>query len=74
MVLLFSGLAILAGYVIGSLSFAIIISRLMGLADPRAYGSGNPGATNVLRSGNKAAPCSRWRWMPSKASCPCCWC
>ena len=55
MVLLFSGLAILAGYAIGSLSFAIIISRLMGLADPRAYGSGNPGATNVLRSGNKAA-------------------
>ncbi len=55
MVLLFSGLAVLAGYVIGSLSFAIIISRLMGLADPRAYGSGNPGATNVLRSGNKAA-------------------
>jgi glycerol-3-phosphate acyltransferase PlsY len=48
-------LAIVAGYLVGSLSFAVIVSRLMGLADPRSYGSGNPGATNVLRSGNKAA-------------------
>ena len=48
-------LAILASYLIGSLSFAVIISRVMGLSDPRSYGSGNPGATNVLRSGNKAA-------------------
>jgi glycerol-3-phosphate acyltransferase PlsY len=48
-------LAIGAAYLVGSLSFAVIISRLMGLADPRSYGSGNPGATNVLRSGNKAA-------------------
>jgi glycerol-3-phosphate acyltransferase PlsY len=47
--------AIGAAYLVGSLSFAVIISRLMGLADPRSYGSGNPGATNVLRSGNKAA-------------------
>jgi acyl phosphate:glycerol-3-phosphate acyltransferase len=47
--------AVAASYLIGSLSFAVIISRLMGLADPRSYGSGNPGATNVLRSGNKAA-------------------
>jgi glycerol-3-phosphate acyltransferase PlsY len=47
--------ALLIGYLIGSLSFAVIISRVMGLADPRSYGSGNPGATNVLRSGNKAA-------------------
>lgn len=47
--------AVLAGYLIGSLSFAVIVSRLMGLSDPRSYGSGNPGATNVLRSGNKAA-------------------
>ena len=47
--------AIVAGYLIGSLSFAVIVSRAMGLADPRSYGSGNPGATNVLRSGNKAA-------------------
>lgn len=46
---------VLAGYLIGSLSFAIIVSRVMGLADPRSYGSGNPGATNVLRSGHKAA-------------------
>jgi acyl phosphate:glycerol-3-phosphate acyltransferase len=44
-----------AAYLVGSLSFAVIFSRLMGLADPRSYGSGNPGATNVLRSGNKAA-------------------
>ncbi|PTT76746.1 glycerol-3-phosphate acyltransferase, partial [Pelomonas sp. HMWF004] len=48
-------LAALCGYLIGSLSFAVIISRVMGLSDPRSYGSGNPGATNVLRSGNKVA-------------------
>ena len=48
-------LATLAAYLIGSLSFAVIVSRAMGLADPRSYGSGNPGATNVLRSGSKAA-------------------
>lgn len=45
----------LAAYLLGSLSFAIIVSRFMGLNDPRNYGSGNPGATNVLRSGNKKA-------------------
>ncbi len=43
------------GYLIGSLSFAVIVSRFMGLDDPRTYGSQNPGATNVLRSGNKKA-------------------
>jgi glycerol-3-phosphate acyltransferase PlsY len=48
-------LSVLAAYLVGSLSFAVIVSRLMGLADPRSYGSGNPGATNVLRSGNKVA-------------------
>jgi acyl phosphate:glycerol-3-phosphate acyltransferase len=48
-------LALLIAYLIGSLSFAVIVSRFMGLADPRSYGSKNPGATNVLRSGNKAA-------------------
>ena len=48
-------LAALAAYLIGSLSFAVIVSRAMGLADPRTFGSGNPGATNVLRSGSKAA-------------------
>jgi glycerol-3-phosphate acyltransferase PlsY len=48
-------LAALGGYLVGSLSFAVIVSRAMGLSDPRSYGSGNPGATNVLRSGNKAA-------------------
>ena len=47
--------AIVMAYLIGSLSFAIIVSRIMGLSDPRSYGSGNPGATNVLRSGNKKA-------------------
>ncbi|MET4576658.1 glycerol-3-phosphate 1-O-acyltransferase PlsY [Ottowia thiooxydans] len=48
-------LAALLAYLIGSLSFAVIVSRLMGLSDPRSYGSKNPGATNVLRSGSKAA-------------------
>lgn len=47
--------ALLASYLVGSLSFAVILSRVFGLADPRSYGSGNPGATNVLRSGNKKA-------------------
>lgn len=47
--------AVLAAYLIGSLSFAVIVSRVMGLNDPRSYGSKNPGATNVLRSGNKLA-------------------
>ena len=44
-----------AAYLIGSISFAVITSKLFGIADPRTYGSKNPGATNVLRSGNKAA-------------------
>ena len=44
-----------AAYLIGSISFAVVVSKLVGLADPRTYGSGNPGATNVLRSGNKMA-------------------
>jgi glycerol-3-phosphate acyltransferase PlsY len=48
-------LAALAAYLVGSLSFAVIVSSVMGLSDPRSYGSGNPGATNVLRSGSKAA-------------------
>lgn len=47
--------AALLAYAAGSLSFAVIVSRVMGLRDPRTYGSNNPGATNVLRSGNKAA-------------------
>ncbi len=47
--------AVLAGYLIGSLSFAVIVSRVMGLNDPRTFGSKNPGATNVLRSGSKGA-------------------
>ena len=47
--------AIAGAYLLGSVSFAVVMSRLFGLADPRSYGSGNPGATNVLRSGSKAA-------------------
>jgi acyl phosphate:glycerol-3-phosphate acyltransferase len=50
-----AALVILAAYAIGSISFAIVVSRLMALPDPRSYGSRNPGATNVLRSGSKAA-------------------
>ncbi len=53
--LVLAGLGAVVAYFIGSLSFAVIVSRLFGLADPRSYGSGNPGATNVLRSGNKGA-------------------
>ena len=45
----------LAAYALGSISFAIVVSRLMRLPDPRSYGSRNPGATNVLRTGKKAA-------------------
>ena len=52
--LVLAGLTV-AAYLIGSLSFAVIVSRVMGLDDPRTYGSQNPGATNVLRSGNKKA-------------------
>jgi glycerol-3-phosphate acyltransferase PlsY len=48
-------LAVLAAYLVGSLAFAVIVSRVMGLSDPRTFGSKNPGATNVLRSGSKAA-------------------
>lgn len=47
--------AAIGGYLIGSLAFAVIVSRVMGLQDPRTFGSKNPGATNVLRSGSKAA-------------------
>ena len=46
---------VLAAYLIGSISFAVVVSKLFGLPDPHSYGSGNPGATNVLRTGNKAA-------------------
>jgi glycerol-3-phosphate acyltransferase PlsY len=47
--------AIVIAYLIGSVSFAVVTSRAIGLADPRSYGSGNPGATNVLRTGNRKA-------------------
>ena len=52
---LYASAAMLLAYLLGSLSFAVIVSRCMGLKDPRSYGSNNPGATNVLRSGNKLA-------------------
>ena len=55
MAYLFPVLATAAAYLLGSLSFAVIVSRVMGLSDPRTFGSKNPGATNVLRSGSKAA-------------------
>lgn len=48
-------LIVVGAYLIGSVSFAVVVSRAMGLPDPHGYGSGNPGATNVLRTGNKAA-------------------
>ena len=48
-------LVVVLAYLLGSLSFAVIVSKAMGMADPRSYGSGNPGATNVLRSGKKKA-------------------
>ena len=52
---LYPVIAVVLAYLLGSLSFAVIVSRAMGLKDPRSYGSNNPGATNVLRSGNKKA-------------------
>ncbi len=53
--ILTSAAAVLGAYLLGSLSFAVIVSRVMGLSDPRTFGSKNPGATNVLRSGSKTA-------------------
>ena len=50
-----TALCVLVGYLIGSISFAVVVSRLMRLPDPRSYGSKNPGATNVLRTGSKVA-------------------
>lgn len=47
--------AIVFAYLLGSISFAVLVSKVMGLNDPRSYGSGNPGATNVLRTGNRTA-------------------
>ena len=48
-------LAAALAYLVGSIPFAVVVSRAMGLPDPRSFGSGNPGATNVLRSGSKLA-------------------
>ena len=52
---MFIALAAIAGYLLGSVSFAVVVSKAMRLPDPRSYGSKNPGATNVLRTGNKLA-------------------
>ncbi len=52
---IYVGAAVLVAYLLGSISFAVVVSRLMGLSDPRTFGSKNPGATNVLRSGSKVA-------------------
>ncbi len=53
--MIFNTLLVLMAYLIGSISFAVLVSKVMGLPDPHSYGSGNPGATNVLRTGSKAA-------------------
>ncbi len=53
--MLVAALIVVAAYLIGSVSFAVVVSRAFGLPDPHEYGSGNPGATNVLRTGNKRA-------------------
>ncbi|MET0310946.1 MAG: glycerol-3-phosphate 1-O-acyltransferase PlsY [Burkholderiaceae bacterium] len=55
MQMLYPALAAIAAYLFGSLAFAVIVSRVMGLKDPRTFGSKNPGATNVLRSGSRPA-------------------
>ena len=52
---MYATLLLIAAYLLGSIPFAVVVTRLFGMADPRTYGSGNPGATNVLRSGNKLA-------------------
>lgn len=52
---MYNVLAVTSAYLIGSVSFAVVVSKCYGMADPRTYGSGNPGATNVLRSGKKSA-------------------
>ncbi|MEY4295435.1 MAG: hypothetical protein RLY82_1123 [Pseudomonadota bacterium] len=53
--MLYTSLAIIAAYLLGSLTFAVFVCKLLGLPDPRSYGSNNPGASNVLRSGSKLA-------------------
>ena len=70
----YSVCAVLAAYLLGSLSFAVIVTRVMGLNDPRTYGSKNPGATNVLRSGSKAAAVVTLLLDAVRVGCPWCWC
>lgn len=64
---MYTVLFVIAAYLLGSISFALVSSRLFGLADPRTYGSKNPGATNVLRSGNKLAALLTLSAMPPRA-------
>ncbi len=70
---LFAALLIVLAYLIGSIPFAVVVSKLMGLQDPRSYGSGNPGATNVLRTGNKAAAALTLLGDAAKAGSPSGW-
>ena len=69
----YPALATVAAYLLGSLSFAVIVSHLMGLSDPRTYGSKNPGATNVLRSGSKSAAAATLLLDALKALVPMLW-
>jgi acyl phosphate:glycerol-3-phosphate acyltransferase len=81
MSMLYSVAAIVLAYLLGSVSFAVVVSKLMSLPDPHSYGSGNPGATNVLRTGNKTAAVltllgdalkgwlAVWAWRPPLAFC-----
>ena len=66
-------LATVVAYLLGSLSFAVIVSHVMGLSDPRTYGSKNPGATNVLRSGSKSAAAATLLLDALKALVPMLW-
>lgn len=64
---------ILGSYALGSCSFAVLVSRVLRLGDPRSYGSGNPGATNVLRSGNKLAAALTLALDAAKGGLPVAW-
>ena len=63
-------LIVMAAYLLGSVSFAVVVSKAFALPDPHDYGSGNPGATNVLRTGNKPAAVLTWQATGSRASSP----
>jgi glycerol-3-phosphate acyltransferase PlsY len=71
---LYIPVALLGAYLIGSLSFAVIVSRLMGLDDPRSYGSKNPARPMCCVRATRLRPSSRWHWTRSRVMCPCSWC